>query len=383
MKKLIAAAIVIVFLAGVACGGAAPRPEAVTATPAVKAPGQAPAREQKWQAMVSEAGKEGKVIVYAGWVPEVRTAIGAAFKDKYGVEVEFFPLGRGAELLAKVQAERRAGLAVADVLSSGATTIITGLKPGGLLAPFEPSLVLPEVTDPGAWRMGQVPFVDKDRMGINMIGALQQMVARNTDLVREGEITVFSDLLKPQFKGKITMNDPSVTGIGNSFFNHLVVDVMGLDGASDFLAKLMKQEPVVVRDSRMHVESTAKGKFAIALGTQADILASFLEMGAPITPVRMKEGTRVSSGVFSLSLPAVSSHPAAQTVFLNWLLSREGQTVMTRASRLPSMRMDVPTEGIHPIYLPVPGEKLFPDTEEWQKNAAKMTEVARKILQAK
>ncbi len=383
MSKFAGLLAFLMVLAGAACGrAAAPAATSEVNAPAARAP-QPAGWEQKWQATVAEAGKEGRVIVYAGWVPEVRTAVAVAFKEKYGIDVEFFPLSRGAELLAKVEAERRAGLAVADVLSSGATTIITGLKPSGLVGPFETVLVLPEVKDPRAWRTGEMPFVDKQHMGVNMAGALQQMVARNTEMVKEGEISGYSDLLKPQFKGKITLNDPSVTGIGNSFFTNLAVDIMGLDQASDFLAKLMKQEPVIVRDSRLHVESTARGKFAIALGTQADVLASFLDIGAPIAAVRMKEGTRVSSGVYSLSLPVSSSHPAATVVFVNWLLSREGQTVMVRSSRLPSMRLDAPTDGIQAIYLPAPGEKLFPDTEEWQQTAAKLTEVARRIIEAK
>lgn len=373
--------LLLVTLLATACGRAqAPPPAAGLKIPTVTAP-QIADWERKWESAVAEAKKEGKVIVYAGWIPEVRTALGAAFKNKYGIEVEFFPLGRGAELLAKVQAERRAGLVVADVLSSGATTIITGLKPGGLLGPFESTLLLPEIKNPQMWRGGQVPFVDKDHMGLNMVAALQRMVVRNTDVVKENEITTHKDLLKPQFKGKMTLNDPTVTGVGNSLFTHFVVDLWGLEEASEFFRQLLKQEPVIVRDNRLHVESVARGKYAVGLGTLADMLANFLAVGAPIAPVITKEGTRVSSGTYSLSIPATSSHPQATIVFVNWLLSQEGQTVISKISHLPSMRVDVPTEGINPIYLPLPGEKLYPDTEEWQLTAVKMVDVAKRIIE--
>ncbi|MBI4332577.1 MAG: extracellular solute-binding protein [Chloroflexi bacterium] len=363
-----------------ACAGPAPSPEPAPRATATAAP--APGWEQQWNKQVAEAKKEGKVTIYALWRPEVRTAVAPAFRARHGIEVDFLPFGRGAELIARVEAEKRAGLVLADVLGAGGTTIISGLKPAGLMGPMETLLVLPEVKNPQNWQGGQFPWMDKGHMGVNMIAAVQRLIVRNKDLVREDEVRTYRDVLKPQFKGKITLNDPTVQGAGNSVLTHLAVDLWKPEEAYDFFRELMKQQPVIERDNRTNVESVARGKYAIALGTQADILANFLDMGAPIAPVIVKEGVRVSASTYSMAVPTVSASPNATAVFVNWILSREGQVVLSKSSRLPSMRVDVPTEGINPIYLPVPGEKLYPDSEEWQLTAGtKMMDIARKIIE--
>ncbi len=362
-----------------ACARATEVPEITVQTTRTAAPSAG--WEQQWNKVVAEARKEGKVTIYALWRPEVRTAIAPAFRTKYGIDVDFLPFGRGAEQIARLEAEKRAGLVLADVLGAGGTTIISGLKPVGLMGPMEPMLILPEVKSPQNWQGGQFPWMDKDHMGVNMLAAVQRLIVRNTDLVKEGEVNTYRDVLKPQFKGKITINDPTVQGAGNSVLTHLAVDLWTREEAYDFFRQLMKQDPVIERDNRINVESLARGKFAIALGTQADILANFLELGAPIAPVIVKEGVRVSASTYSMAVPPVSASPNATVVFVNWMLSKEGQTVLVKSSLLPSMRVDVPTDGINPIYLPVPGEKLYPDTEEWQIEAGTtMIEMAKKII---
>jgi len=52
-----------------------------------------------------------------------------------------------------------------------------------------------------------------------------------------------------------------------------------------------------------------------------------------------------------LALPSQPPHPHAARLFVNWLLSREGQTAFQRAANTPtnseeSMRIDIPKEMI-------------------------------------
>ena len=57
-------------------------------------------------------------------------------------------------------------------------------------------------------------------------------------------------------------------------------------------------------------------------------------------------------------------HPNATTVFVNWLLSKEGQTLFIKGFGNPSARADVTGEGLNPLLFPQPGEKIYPETEE-------------------
>ncbi len=68
----------------------------------------------------------------------------------------------------EIQAEQRAGLNLVDVYGQGATTLITNMRSADLLGQIEPLLILPEVSDPKAWRAGQILFADKAHQVIQM-----------------------------------------------------------------------------------------------------------------------------------------------------------------------------------------------------------------------
>ena len=77
--------------------------------------------------------------------------------------------------------------------------------------------MLPEVTDPKSWRGDKFPFMDADQQTVAMLASIDRGIIYNTGMIKKGEITTYKDLLKPQYKGKIIMNDPSVTGVATRF----------------------------------------------------------------------------------------------------------------------------------------------------------------------
>jgi ABC-type Fe3+ transport system substrate-binding protein len=66
--------------------------------------------------------------------------------------------------------------------------------------------------------------------------------------------------------------------------------------------------------------------------------------------------TAGAGSIIRLSNPA---HPNAQIVFINWLLSKEGQTAWSEATKFNSRRVDVPTAHVPPYAIPKPGVKYF------------------------
>ena len=343
---------------------------------------EAKAEPIEWKKITEAAKKEGMVSAYsAGWGPATRTALTEAFKAKYGISLEFTAFGRGAEMSARVEREKAAGLNLADFFPTGSGTLITIMKPIGLLGNIEPLLVLPEVTDLKVWG-GKLPFIDKAKTAFAMTASLQRYILYNTDLIKKGEITSFKDLLKPQYKGKITMNDPTMTGPGNSLMTFLAQDAWNLQEAKDFLTRLIKQQEVEIqRDSRLHVESVARGKFAIGLGPWPDVLTGFLKAGAHLDVVILQEGTNVSPAAGAFGIPTVMAHPNAAKLFINWLLTKEGQTVLAQSYGNPSMRLDVPTEGINPAFLRRPGEKLIMETDESISFKGQMLAITKQVIQ--
>ena len=189
--------------------------------------------KQNWDSLVAAAKKEGVVSVYTIWRPQTRVAVTEAFKARYGINVEFSPFSRTSEFLVRVQTEQRAGLYLADVFGMGANAFFSMMKPAGVLGSIEPMLMLPEVTDGKSWNTGRLPFGDKDKAFIGMISAPLRNIVYNTDMIKKGEITDYPDILKSQYKGKITMNDPTMTGSGGDFMTHLAVNIWDLDGANN------------------------------------------------------------------------------------------------------------------------------------------------------
>ncbi len=385
MRALSLSILVLVLIAGMlfACGQSqSVSPAAETKTGGAKATAAASQAgwEQKWEATVAKGKAEGRVTIYGVWVPDTRNAVTRAFKDKYGIDVEFTLFGRGAELLARVQAEARAGLYLADVFGAGNTTLLVTMKPENVLGRIEPLLMLPEVSDPKAWRGGQLPFTDKEGMAMSLIGVVMRTNAYNTEMIKEGEITSYKDLLKPQYKGKITLNDPTVEGSGNAVLAHLGLNLWGEAGTIDFLKRLIVDQDVAIqRDSRLHVETVARGKYAFALAP-FDVVYEFIAAGAPLKQAMVAEDNRITASTGGLGVPIKSAHPNATLVFINWLLGKEGQTIFARSLKNPSTRIDASTEGIDPSYIPEPGKTYYGESEEAIKAKGKWLEIAKKVM---
>jgi hypothetical protein len=69
------------------------------------------------------------------------------------------------------------------------------------------------------------------------------------------------------------------------------------------------------------------------------------ELGAPLEWVPIQPV--VFHGIVAM-LASHAPHPNAAKVFINWLLSKEGQTLQSRASGKQSARVDVPTDFLDP-----------------------------------
>ncbi|MBI4334677.1 MAG: extracellular solute-binding protein [Chloroflexi bacterium] len=384
MKKLAFSAVtllslILVAYLSVACTLAiapTPAPAMEAAAPVVKTGWAA-----KWEAVLAGAKKEGEVLVYANVVPATREMVRQAFQEKFGIMLDMLVM-IGPEGGTRLNAEYRAGIHRPDILIAGTSIAITTVKPEKNLQPMEPLIILPDVRDPGAWLGGSLPFEDKDAMTIGFIAAYQPAMVRNTELVRDGAITSYKDLLKPEWKGKVIIFDPSITGSGAAGFQSLVVE-WGYDAALDYLRALVRQEPVITRDYRVQVESVSRGKYPVTLWARPETINEFIPLGATIAPVKLTEPGLVVSGASGVAVPKNPAHPNGAIVFLNWLLSKEGQTLYSRSVNNPSARQDVPVpDSIPPIMRIPPGEKPFRGNEELILERPKLMREAGTILSA-
>lgn len=333
--------------------------------------------EEHWTKTVALAKKEGKVFVYmsTGAAAGKETLI-KNLREKYDISGEMM-IGRGAELREKVFSERRAGLYIPDVYIGGITSIITELKPADVFDPLEQALILPEVRDPKKWYGGKLPFVDADRYALRIASYPRGSLAINTNLVEADEIKGYKDLLNPKWKGKILLNDPTITGAGGDFFYWVGAKIMGLD----YMKEFTKQMPVITRDQRLQAEWVARGKYPLLVGPLEDPVMEMIKVGAPVKLMTyMAEGGFMQSGGNHVTLVNKTTRPNAARVLINWLLSKEGATAWSVAQGVPSLRMDVPMSHVDPLFIYDPAKKYLEEDEASVKEKGKSLEIAREIF---
>jgi len=309
--------------------------------------------QEEWERVLQAAKKEGRVAVIGPSGTHRRDALSVPFEKKYGIKV-FYWGARGSGITPRIGAERRAKRYMWDVNVTGTTTALTSMIPWGAYDPLEPALILPEVKDPKNWRGGGLEFVTPHRMMHVMTLSQHATLFINPNLVKPKEITSYKDLLDPKWKGKIVLDDPRKPGPGLGTFTFLF---MHPDLGPDFIRALGRQKPLVLRNYRQELDLVAQGKYPILMGTSGSTAEARIKQGLPIAiidPRQLKEGSDVSPQAGAVALFNRAPHPNAAKIYLNWLLSKEGQTVFARATGYISARLDVPTDHA-PWRVPIPG----------------------------
>ncbi len=329
--------------------------------PAVKASAQD--WQKRWDETLAAAKKEGEVQIYLNAPSKARIALSEAFNKRFGLKLVVM-LGAGADLLSKLTSEYRSGINQVDLFMPGASSIINA-KSQGIISHLEPMLILPEVKDPSVWFTGRLPLYDRDGTAIAYLALRVPPIFYNADLVKEDEITSHWDLLKPQWKGKTVIYDPSISGAGLAGLYYLTTEWGGNEKPYEFISSLIKENNgLVTRDMREQVDWVVRGKYLFALWPQPPAVSQFLQAGSRLSAPSLKEKGRIDAASGVMSMPTRPPHPNAATIFLNWFLSREGQTIAMKAIGMPSARIDVPAEGVNSVFVPKPGVKYSVENEE-------------------
>lgn len=324
------------------------------------------AAQSEWDKTVELAKKEGKVVVSIPTSAELRKAFDSEFRKAFpGIELEL-NAARGSSNINKIAEEQNAGLHTIDLHIGGTTSIITGLLAPNFLEPVMPSLLLPEVKDPKYWWAGHLWADNAKKYIYSFTAYMTETIWYNAALVKPEEISSWENLLDPKWKGKIAILDPRSPGSGESNWAFL----WKIKG-EPFLAKLAAQDMMVGRNLRQLGEAVARGKSAISIGVSYYTYVPFIKAGLPVKPIsNIKEGYYAGSGSGNLAILKNPPHPNAARVFVNWLLSREGQGAFTKALGQPTRRFDVDTKWTKEYGHPAAKEVLTPEKFDELENSS-------------
>ena len=355
----------------------APTAAPTTATPASRATTTAapskPAWQTQWEDIQAAAKREGRLVMVSSGSPVGRDALVKAMKG-YGISAEI-SLGQVNDFLPKMKAERLAGMHLWDVHVGGYNPILTTAKPQGIVDyPLDPQFVLPEMTDPQViqktWYQGKFPWVDKDH-SVYILGLQPRPpMVINTNLVKDGDIKSWKNVLDPKWKGKIIMSDPTIPGASQQWVGS-VVKMMG----EDFIKQLVATEPTLTRDLRQQLDWVAQGKMAIGLAPDGDTVTEYIRLGAPMKVVTPTEGGYMSGAATGVSMISQPAHPAVARFFLNWLATQEGSQVFCESGGYHALRLDVPPTYLKPTEQRQPGVNYVDaSTEEFAQYRTTVTD---------
>jgi len=342
-----------------------------------------PAWQVDWEKIVAAARKEGEVRLW-GDQEITHPDIVAAFTKEYPFIKPVTVSGRVGELMPRIIAERRAGKYLADLYSGGlgGRSFFDFLK-AGVLDPIKPLLVLPDVVDGSKWLNGEHYYADSEKQFVFMYEGSVAGVGLhyNTKLVDVKEFKSYWDLLNPKWRGKILLYDR--VGVGSpSVVRFYYNSQLG----PDFLRRLLTEMDLTVsQDRRQSSDWLAAGKFPICMDCGDTDRAKQQGLAVDEFPhANLKEASYEigTSGNSGLALINNAPNSSAARLFINWFLSREGQTVWLTVMNTKvlepsdSMRVDIPKDKVSAparreegkkyrvtgFLDPDPAEKLF---REW------------------
>jgi iron(III) transport system substrate-binding protein len=309
--------------------------------------------------LLDAAKKEGgKVVVYGSLENDTMDLIAAALKKKTGLEVDYWR-DAANKVTDRVSAEARAGKPQADVVLTTTSTMQL-IQKDGLLAKYDsPSAqAFPKtVIDPNlgpAYRS-------------TVIG-----VVYNTGIVKPAEAPKsLEDIVKPQYKGKVVVPDPSQHTTTAQWLASLH-KIMGKEKADKFIHDLAASKPLLVPSLTPAGERITTGETPIGIAFLKNVVF-YGRNGVPLDYVRL--GKFMGDGQ-SITLAAKGPHPNAGKAFVDYFLGDESLKIMANIGEF------VTRKGIYP---PLPDankiqlvEMIEMDKEAFEK---KMAEYKKIFLQ--
>lgn len=317
------------------------------------------------QALLEDgAKKEGKLLWYTTLiVNQALKPIKAAFEKRYPfVQVEYHRADSEAlaqRMLAEYQAKRH------DVDILDGTSTIVMLKKAGYIQRF----ATPQLND--------YPARLKEAQGHWAVPNLYFMtLGYNTSLVAPNEVPkTLNDLLNPKWKGKMIW--PTSGGSGAPVFIGNVLLTLGEQKGMAYLKQLAGQNIAKSSASaRAVMDMVVAGEFAIGINMFNYHALISRSAGAPVDWQAIEP---VPALVKTLGLAKNAPHPHASMLFIDFLLSKEGQKILQEADYLPA-HPAVPAKsadlkaggGKFAKFNFISPELLFDKEEKWSELFEKM-----------
>jgi len=286
------------------------------------------------QFLETGARREARLMLYSSLIPNLGLkAIVDGFRKTYPFIAVDSWRGTEVNIAQKTLSELRAGAPAGDLLE------------GSELAPlFMRSGLLQKFYSPEAMK---TPPQYRDKTGLTAATRFSYYgTAYNTRLVPPGtQPKSFADLLDPKWKDRLAWRVGSDSGAHMFVANVLLT--MGEAKAQTYLKSLAAQNVVDFTGSAQAlIDRVIAGEYPITLTTAQHLPIIAAAKGAPIAPQVLEP---MPSTVASIMIPKETKHPFAAMLFIDYILSARGQTVLRDAQYFPVNKDVQPLKELQPV----------------------------------
>jgi iron(III) transport system substrate-binding protein len=341
---------------------AAPRATAPAATAPVQAAAAppAPAASLALQALIDGARKEGSLSLVWGTTlggSEGLRRHAVAFNRLYGLdlEVRFTPGPSMTQSALRLVQEHETGrTASTDIFVGYGDHMLTAMR-GNALEAVDWASWAPNVRDPRSVAAGGA--------AVEYASGLPGITYNSNRVAGTAVPRTLQDLLKPEYKGRIAAQQAA------AWFNHLAApELWGEARTMEYVAQLAGQTAGFLRCTDH--ERIAAGEFDLfALDCNNGNTLALKAQGAPVDFVAPTDAPLIAP--LYMAVPKRAAHPNAAKLWINYVLSREGQDLaydsdFADSPLIPGSRTALDMER----YLPAGVKPAAVDLDFYQRNDA-------------
>jgi iron(III) transport system substrate-binding protein len=261
--------------------------------------------------------KEGQVLIYTSLNLKDSVPITEAFEKKYPVKTQLWR-SSSEKVLQRAITEARAGRFACDIVETNGPEMEAAYREQLLQEFFSPHFDdLPAAAFPKhrQWIADRFNFFT---------------IAYNTNLVKTDEVpNTYEDLVHPRFTGRVGLEASDTDWFA------AMVKAMGEQKGLAFFRKLAGAKPQMRTGHTLMAELVASGEIPLAATIYNHNAERLVVKGAPI---RWKALKPTFGRPNAIGVARRAPHPHAALLFADFMLSREGQTLLKERNRVPSSR---------------------------------------------
>jgi iron(III) transport system substrate-binding protein len=268
--------------------------------------------------LLEGAKREGEVIYYASMNLSEANAVVREFEKRYPfIKVKLHRTG-SEKLLTRVLTEARARKSFADVLQTVEFSMhIFGRS--GILARHLPqanALFPTEFKEEGLWTTA---YYNAYVTGYNT-----KLVPTRAALPRN-----YDDLLDPRWKDKLMIESTKADWFAG------MLQILGRERGLNYMRALAGQKPSPREGHELLAQLIAAGEGVFDINIPAASVERVKERGAPIDWIALGPVPAIMVGI---GISSQAAHPHAAKLFVDFVLSRDGQALMQTPGRLVARR---------------------------------------------